>query len=79
MSYPQDLEDYRDDELEQELGRRRRANASGICSYCGRRGDVLPMCKNKAAHEAAAAALGVQNHQGGTFVENIAPPTKETP
>ena len=43
MSYPIDLDEYRDEALTAELARRKKARESGVCDYCGRtprHGDV---------------------------------------
>lgn len=44
MSYPKGLDEYTDDELREELARRRRAVASATCAYCERR---IAECERK--------------------------------
>jgi len=44
MSYPRDLEEYSEVELQDELKRRQNARDHGFCDYCGRRFDTPP-CK----------------------------------
>lgn len=73
MTYPKDLDEYDDEALQGELNRRREALARGICPYCGRRGDILPACRQPALHAQAAAVVQNSPPAGGPFVENIAP------
>jgi hypothetical protein len=45
-----DLEDYTQDELWTELGRRSRNFNDGKCDYCGRAAGLLPSCKYPQRH-----------------------------
>lgn len=51
MSYPRDLDDYSDDELHAEIGRRLVARAKGKCDYCGRSRN-LKACRYRERHKA---------------------------
>lgn len=49
MSYPRDLEDFGEGELQQELLRRFEARKAGICDYCGR-GSETTSCRYSLRH-----------------------------
>jgi hypothetical protein len=64
VSYPRDLDEVHEDQLREELERRRAARIAGVCDYCGRHPDT-PECKfpsrhrpPKRAHVEGAKALG---------------------
>ena len=52
MSYPKDLDEYTDDELKDELGRRKQLMLKGLCTYCNRPGET-PTCKFPDRHRQA--------------------------
>jgi hypothetical protein len=56
MSYPRDLDEFRTQELEAELKRRRERLEVGNCDYCNRAGDSKP-CMYSERHETARVAL----------------------
>ena len=60
MSYPMDLDDYREADLLKELARRKEFRAQGLCDYCGRR-PIAPSCKFPDRHRMAA---GRDEHDG---------------
>lgn len=49
MSFPRDLDEIGEDELQQELLRRFNARQQGVCDYCGR-GPKTPSCKYSGRH-----------------------------
>jgi hypothetical protein len=56
MSYPKDLDEYTNEELEKELRARAELRAKGICDYCGRNGASTP-CKFPERHQVAVDYL----------------------
>lgn len=53
MSYSKDLDEYTEDELLEELHRRKQLNAQGKCDYCGRPAECTVACKFPARHATA--------------------------
>lgn len=45
MSYPRDLDEYTQAELEHEILRRTAAQENDFCDYCNRECGTLPVCK----------------------------------
>lgn len=49
MSYPRDLDEYSENELLEEIERRRTVRERGLCDYCGRKPTTSP-CKFPERH-----------------------------
>lgn len=56
MSYPIDLDEYTDRQLNDEIVRRAKLKAEGRCDYCGRLGD-MPTCRFTERHSRAKEVL----------------------
>jgi hypothetical protein len=54
VSYPKDLEDYTDQQLLEEILRRAKLRADGVCDYCGSPA-TKPTCAHVYRHKLAAA------------------------
>jgi hypothetical protein len=52
MSYPCDIDEMTEKELEEELKRRARARERGLCDYCGRK-PTVPVCRMAERHRDA--------------------------
>lgn len=52
MSYPKDLDEYSEEDLDAELKRRADLRLKGLCDYCGRHRD-MPTCRMPKRHEQA--------------------------
>lgn len=52
MSYPKELDEYTDEELEKEIQRRAKLNNEGKCTYCNKLGSS-PFCKQYSQHKKA--------------------------
>lgn len=50
MSYPKDLDEYTQAELEAEIELRSKRRAAGLCDYCNRRAGTSPACKFPERH-----------------------------
>ena len=50
MSFPKDLDEYAETELQDELVNRAKARTKGVCDYCGRRPSE-PVCKFPERHK----------------------------
>lgn len=50
MSYHKDLDEYFEEDLENEIARRRQARRTRLCDYCGRAQSVEPPCKFPRRH-----------------------------
>lgn len=60
MSYPKDIDEYTDFELQIEMETRKNRRAAGLCDYCNRPPET-PACKFPARH-----ALGSSSPPRGT-------------
>ena len=56
MSYPRDLDEYQEHELEAEIMRRRKARAEGVCDYCLRSPEASS-CMYPKRHYAGGACV----------------------
>ncbi len=52
MSYPRNIDEYPDEDLESELRRRKEARQTGLCDYCNRYANLAP-CNMADRHELA--------------------------
>lgn len=56
MTYFKDLDEYSEEELLNELARRKSLQEQGCCDYCGRSG-TSSSCKEKLRHYTAAKVI----------------------
>ena len=53
MSYPKDLYEYSDEDLEEEISRRKTYRSKGMCDYCLRPALSTKFCNKQRRHDIA--------------------------